>query len=334
MFERFIDEDTLPLFLSGGRYIVDVAGTVYGRDGTPVPTEVDEDGDIVVTLDWINGYRKYKCAVMVVATYKNCRIPLSSYRYIIPMFVDGNRTNLCPDNIVYRYGDNGVEHPNHKGFYLIPFFSQYVIDRNGVLFNTTTKRFIKHYVDRHRGFYRKFNVRPDLGKITRMGRYRLMCLAFKKFPATVDELDVNHIDGVVGNDTLDNLEWATRKRNMLHASEIGLRSDNIAVESRNVNTGRVDVYYSLSECCRQHDITRSTLLNRLRSNDLTVYRGGYQFKLVSNETPWPEIDPNSYYFDGSGVGFPISVKNVVTGEVTDFDVMGEATQAFGVTRYC
>jgi hypothetical protein len=48
--------------------------------------------------------------------------------------------------------------------------------------------------------------------------HRLVAVAF--LPATETRLDVNHKDGVVTNNAVENLEWATRSANLIHKVHI------------------------------------------------------------------------------------------------------------------
>jgi hypothetical protein len=52
--------------------------------------------------------------------------------------------------------------------------------------------------------------------------HRLVALAWLGKPAE-EHLQINHIDGVKANNTLENLEWATPSANRKHAFAIGLQ---------------------------------------------------------------------------------------------------------------
>lgn len=59
------------------------------------------------------------------------------------------------------------------------------------------------------------------GKVTKRFIHRLVAKAFIPNPTCYNE--VNHIDGVPSNNTVDNLEWCDKRHNILHAYAIGLR---------------------------------------------------------------------------------------------------------------
>lgn len=60
--------------------------------------------------------------------------------------------------------------------------------------------------------------------------HRLVAIHF--IPNEFDKKEVNHIDGDKSNNTIDNLEWATRSENQFHAYKIGLRDPKSYKRSR------------------------------------------------------------------------------------------------------
>lgn len=65
-------------------------------------------------------------------------------------------------------------------------------------------------------------VRVNLTGFKRDYVHRLVAEHFLETPKNYKELDVNHIDGNKHNNHYSNLEWCTRKENMIHASKNNL----------------------------------------------------------------------------------------------------------------
>jgi hypothetical protein len=51
-----------------------------------------------------------------------------------------------------------------------------------------------------------------------MGVHRLVAMAFYGIPADLENMTVNHIDGNVENNSVENLEWSTAEENNIHAA--------------------------------------------------------------------------------------------------------------------
>jgi hypothetical protein len=89
------------------------------------------------------------------------------------------------------------------------------------------------------GGVRVFNeiiLKPDISKLgyesvrlskkSKVKAYKIHRLVAVHFIENFEnKLEVNHIDGIKSNNTLDNLEWVTSSENKNHAFKIGLRSN-------------------------------------------------------------------------------------------------------------
>ena len=183
-------------------------------------------------------------------------------------------------------------------------FSRYAINKNGDCFNILTNETIEAQELNTGYFY--FNVKDDLGKTRSLGRHRALALAFLPIPEKAEIFEVNHIDGVPGNDTLDNLEWVTRSGNINHAYENGLRSDNKKIILRN-RLGDEKEFRSLSHAARFLNCTQTTVTNRCK-NPEKMYDGWYYFcnkiSLEKNILDW--------------VKNPIEVLDIQTGNIEEY----------------
>lgn len=182
------------------------------------------------------------------------------------------------------------ESREYSGFYVIPYYSNYVISECGVLIKKSTGELIT--ASKAVSGYFTFRMTSDFGDTSNRLRHRILGYAFKRYSYDVDDLDINHINGVRGDDFLDNLEWCTRQENMEHAYSLGLRNDNKDVEVRDVNNKRIYVFYSCSQAGRFLNVTETTISNRAKTNGYKVFSGmQFRFKTAENtNNEWPEVE--------------------------------------------
>ena len=165
---------------------------------------------------------------------------------------------------------------------VINIFPKYKIYENGEIFNG--KKFLK-FGETTTGYL-------GLG-VTRNGKtkyflvHRLVCFAFHPIEGLNEledykHLDVNHKDGEKSNNHKDNLEWATRSENNLHAHQSGCNSRTRAVVQ--LEKGGIKIlgeYYCISEASRQTGESEHNIKRFLKGKNSSTRN--YDWKYTSNE---------------------------------------------------
>jgi hypothetical protein len=231
--------------------------------------------------------------------------------------------NETIDNVVDSYVPPFTgEHPYYKGYYQVPVGqSHVVINKRGELINLITGE--KHFT-RIAGRGYVITTLCDDGIWKNYLVHRLVALLFVDKPErhkeiSFDELQVNHIDGDKLNNVWDNLEWVTGEENMKHAREHGLFSNQLKVLSKDVETGEMESYYSVSECARKAGVTQSVMFIHLWSVAAgRIKHLGRVYKFDDGK-PWPEfLAPDDSEEYTLGRVCDIVGENIETGERTLF----------------
>lgn len=262
--------------------------------------EIENDKqDNYVTLATVAGPKRIKHALLVALSFKRSKVVSHLWGSLDVGFVDGNSGNINPENMVILFPDGGLEHPAYPGFCYIPAFTRYVVSEAGEVFDTeklkpvTIHTYADYESTSSMAGYKFLTLVSDVGNRTTVGLHRALALAFKRFPVNVDRLDVNHENGSKSDNKLSNLEWSTRRRNNLHATELGLRPDNHPVVIKSIFTGEERIYFSLTECARALGVHAELIRFRTLTDGQQAFLPGLLFKLKSSQTPWLEvIDPD------------------------------------------
>lgn len=255
------------------------------------------DGILTTDLDWVHevdllafnsitGIMVKDINVLKTITYRELNIAPVYWEWLEALpTIEGVTT---PESMTIAPSAS-IESLECPGLYIIPNFSNYLISPKGLLYKRSTGEEIK--ASRSILGYYTYRMTNDAGHTQNQLRHRILCLTFKRYPANVDELDVNHIDGVPGNDDLSNLEWATRSENMIHAYDMGLRNDNRPVEILDTNTGRIYIYASCSQAADMFDVTTATICNRAKTNGFKSFNG-FQYRYYPSKDEWPVVESN------------------------------------------
>lgn len=91
---------------------------------------------------------------------------------------------------------------------------QYGINSNGIVVNLKSNRKMATYSDKD-GYQYVLLISDTTGKRKKYSLHRLVAKAF--IPNPYNKPQVNHINGIKSDNTLNNLEWVTNSENQYHS---------------------------------------------------------------------------------------------------------------------
>lgn len=319
MFSRYITEaEELPIPLTNNRYQLRLDGLSVTDNNIVVEHQRNEHGEICVALDWYAGFGLYPLAVVVAHTFKPTKLPERYWNQIRVEVLDSNQENLDPANLVWRFPKElgGAE---HNGFGFIPMFSRYVINREGAVFDLKRQRFLK--AGYSHGYFR-YTLISDLGDKCGVFRHRALGFVFLDYPTNVDELHINHKNGIKGDDQLDNLEWMTCAENIRHAVDTGLNDSIKPVVVENTLNGVIEVVNTLRSCCEKFGIARETLSKALSQEPWVFEKWPFRFSYKDED-------------DRTRKNIRITkvlVRNMRDGSIVEYDSIINCAKALGLDK--
>lgn len=312
-------------------------GEIFDKTLKPIIPVLDEEGFPTVTLKGYLGDKVYRVIDLMVVQFKRLHLPDDLLHEIVGFNIDEDKLNLKVKNIGYRFKNAPLELSDHPGFYYIPSATCTAVNREGVLIRVSSGKKTALWktapgVKKSKGGYINFVTIGFNGIRKSFGRHRALVLTFFDYPNNVDDLVVNHIDGIPGNDTLDNLELCTRAKNNQHAKENGLRMQQKAITARNVFTGEITTFLSMADCERALNIHWDTLFRRLSKPERfgEVLPCGYQVKYSDNNLEFPEVSDPKAAIEDSKQAIGIEVLNYQTNEITTYFSISSAAKALGL----
>lgn len=296
-----------------------------------IPLEVI-DGVRVVELDWFNGVKKYKYDIIPVVCFFKIKIPANLYDRIELIYEDGDKDNLLIENLSYRFTDGPLESELFKGFYYIPYYTDFIINAS---YDVISLRLYKHKgVLKHKrwtvskpipeknitGGYYCGRGNRDYDGASGATRHRFIALAFIPYTSDPTKLVVNHKNGIPGCDSVSNLEWVTYSQNTKHAYDHGLHSNKtVAIVYLNEREGVEKRYNTVSACVKETGFTFGFINGRLK-NQTVYYTDGIRFKF-DDGLPWAEKITERI----SPMEKAVFARNVFTNEITIYASVATAS---------
>lgn len=144
----------------------------------------------------------------------------------------------------------------------IPQFSCYQISSKGRVKSLKGKeeRIISQKTKKNG--YKEVCLINDLKKRKCLYVHRIVCSVFL---GDLQNLNVNHIDGIKSNNCLDNLEVCTYSENMLHAYKLGLRKPNKLYRFNEDHIKRINLFRSQGFTQKQLSIIFNCNIKTIRN---------------------------------------------------------------------
>jgi len=319
---------------SSGYYKLTRHGDILDINDNVLKIELNNNKKYVF-LNWIDGEKNYELGCVIAITSWNIKIPTHLWKFIEPIYKDNNSLNTNISNISYRFSCGQLEAYGHKGFYYIPFYTEYAISPSGDLLNlkrlkihswSPSKPVLKKNIT---GGYMITRAVCDNNNLFVISRHRAIGLAFLRYETNPSKLVINHKDGIPGNDSINNLEWVTRAKNNQHAYDSGLMvNKTIKILMKNLNTNTIEKFISISECVRKINRSEGFIRNRLFKTSHIRYSDGLVFKL-DNGSDWPILQDSIT----TGVETKdIIARDIFTGKIYIFNNAAEAASYFKLSR--
>jgi len=330
MFNRYIEtKEFLRLPLSGNCYFISINGKVKDKNGNYLPEFTNEFSEKVVKINWLKGKEWYKVAELVAFTFKPLKLHFKFWGELRILYKDLDRNNIHPSNLVWKF-PKGFGSKDYNGFAFIPMFSRYGINKEGIVYDYVLNKTLKCYYNK--GYY-SYSLIPDIGPRTSLKRHKGLCLAFTDYPHNVDDLQVNHIDKIPGNDWIENLEWVTPSRNRIHALENGVKAfKKTPILVRDLITYEIKEYDSIRSCSKDLFISIDIINWRINTPTNYLYKDNLQFKRKTDEKDW--YNPKNLKQELLEFSWEkaVLVKNVITEDVVEFRNQRLASKYLGVSE--
>lgn len=244
MLRKYILKNEVTIPYTDEKYKISIDGLITD---VSTDTKISDSTTDEVEIFILGKHRVVKLAWLMAISFKPV---FNSSSFILNwelLFIDDNPKNYHPGNLIWKPPAGGQPCLENTDFYVIPGFSYYGINTkfemyyrllNTILPLNERKMKLTNYIH--------CSIMTDSGERVTSNIHRCLCLAFIPFDNNVNEMTVNHKDGLKANNKLNNLEWMSYADNNVHARNNGLNNTRKSVLLKDHYTGEITEYISLS----------------------------------------------------------------------------------------
>lgn len=331
-----------------GRYVIELSGVVYDRLENHI---VEPNGDFyLLNLPWHS--EPIAVAKLIALVFKGWHAPLESVSKCQVLNAVDTEGSIHPANLIWKFPEDGLEVPTYPGYYFIPSFTCYAINRELriiSLFEGMAK-----ITNLSTTGYRDLGLRRDDGQYVGTNLHRAAALTFLSYGNDINELVVNHTDSDRDNTDLDNLEWVTQSENVLHGiaakygfsgsakdkailsmlTRRGVNVDGLilshdGIEVKDIKTEEIQFFTSQEQAAKTIGVSPGTISLKVSGQAIyPVIKDQYIVRRKGN--PWPTWDSEVEFIQAKDK--TTLVKNVETGEVVTYASAKAAYLALGLSK--
>lgn len=213
-----------------------------------------------------------------------------------------------------------------KDLYIIPNINNYLISKSGDLFSIKNKKFIKA-IETGRG-YKHFILFIN-GRRKAYFRHKLLAMTFIPNPQNKPEID--HINGVPGDDRLENLRWVTRKENVNYWHKEQRNSLRKPLIIRDLVKNEDFEFKNHLAAAKYLNVHRYEILRRLNCKFGVVFKDKTQIKWLNDKRDLPKIKDIDNAIKEHQRANQVKMYNHLTKEYKEFDKMSDAANFLNVT---
>lgn len=323
-----------------GRYRLTLDGLVYDRllDKLVEPN----NNYYSICLPWHP--EPIHITKLMALCFKGWHAPLEDIAKCTILFSDGDETNIHPGNLIWKFPKEGLRVPTFPGYYFIPSFTSYGINRQGSIISLVDG--CLKIVSLATTGYRDLGLRRDDGVYQGTNLHRALALTFLEYDNTINTLVVNHKDNDRDNSNIDNLEWVTQSENVIHGLAAkngytgsaknkailrmlvkrgvnidGVDLDHNGIEVKDLTNNTIRLFESQEQASKAIGVSVGTV--SLKVSGKAIYpliNDRYIVRRVGSE--WPTWDTTKEYSQAKNKS--TVVKNLATGELLNFKSAKEA----------